>query len=570
MEHGLVTFPAWSGLSACITQVDSRSAWHRIGVAIFRRGFFHDQREPLYQLDRPQRMRLLSTTACCFQREVLRHFQFDETLQGYSLCEDWDFSLRAGQVFRFGAVPSVHVYHRRSSVNRIDSGELQRAVQASATYLWRRHRRHLADDLSYLWLCMGLRLQAWLLSVRPGVTRDSGASHSAEAELLLCCARTHRDHATADRLAKALGQNIDWPKLLRLGDAHGMLPLLYWHLSALRLGLVPSPMLQELRTHFERNHRRNLVMTAELIKFLKLFESHGIPAIPYKGPVLASVVYGNLALRQFSDLDFLLRKEDIHRAQAVLMSQTYQPQFVLKHARDVAFLQAESVFARADGMSTVELHWEITPRYFSFPLNPDRLWERLDSNWLAGAMVQSFAPEDLLLILCVHGAKHVWSRLEWLCAVAELIRTTPRLDWDKVLAQASALGSTRILLLGLLLGHNLLALPLPPNVMQRIGADKVAGVLAWQVREQMFINLDRVPDEFTRPLILFHLRVRERVWDRVHYCIRLALTPTVGDWTTLRLPTSLLPIYYFLRPLRLAVKGSLIVLRKATAPFAGA
>ena len=32
----------------------------------------------------------------------------------------------------------------------------------------------------------------------------------------------------------------------------------------------------------------------------------GIAAIPYKGPVLAAAVYGNLALRTFSDLDILV------------------------------------------------------------------------------------------------------------------------------------------------------------------------------------------------------------------------------------------------------------------------
>jgi hypothetical protein len=50
---------------------------------------------------------------------------------------------------------------------------------------------------------------------------------------------------------------------------------------------------------------------------------------------------------------------------------------------------------------------------------------------------------------------------------------------------------------------------------------------------------------------LFHLRVRDRMIDRVHYCQQRAITPNYRDWAALRLPPALAPLYYLLRPVRL-------------------
>ena len=59
----------------------------------------------------------------------------------------------------------------------------------------------------------------------------------------------------------------------------------------------------------------------------------------------------------------------------------------------------------------------VTPQHFL-----ERLWERVGRVPLGGNSVPSFAPEDMLLILCVYGSKHTWGRLKWVCDIAELIR----------------------------------------------------------------------------------------------------------------------------------------------------
>ena len=87
---------------------------------------------------------------------------------------------------------------------------------------------------------------------------------------------------------------------------------------------MPKPILEELREHFYANAGRNLFLAKELIKLLHLLESHEIPAIAYKGPMLAVSVYGNLAFRQFGDLDILVQERDYETARHLLMSQGFR------------------------------------------------------------------------------------------------------------------------------------------------------------------------------------------------------------------------------------------------------
>jgi hypothetical protein len=89
---------------------------------------------------------------------------------------------------------------------------------------------------------------------------------------------------------------------------------LYQSLNTTCPEAVPKANLAQLRNYFHANAQRNLFLTQELLKLLTLFKTNGISAIPYKGPVLAVAVYGNLALRQFGDLDILVHKRDVLRA----------------------------------------------------------------------------------------------------------------------------------------------------------------------------------------------------------------------------------------------------------------
>src|ERR1700674_2020415 len=126
---------------------------------------------------------------------------------------------------------------------------------------------------------------------------------SPELELLLACCSALPDRVGADGIQQIISQPFDWNRLLHLGEHHGVIPHIYRELR----GLAPQDELGALRRAYEENVRKSLRLSGELIRILRHLQSHGVGALPYKGPVLAQVLYGDVSQRQFSDLDILIR-----------------------------------------------------------------------------------------------------------------------------------------------------------------------------------------------------------------------------------------------------------------------
>lgn len=376
------------------------------------------------------------------------------------------------------------------------------------------------------------------------------AEQRPEARLLLACARTTADPAQSAAIRALLCRPIRWPELIALAEQHKVLPLLSRQLQAFP-DRVPPPVLEQLRDLAMGAARQSLFLTGALLNVLALFQSHGIDAIPLKGPLLATVAYGNLALRQFDDLDILVHTRDMLPARDLLIARGYQPLVQLSDRQAESYLRSQYVypFISGDGSTIVELHHDIRPRYFAFHLDPERLWTRLERLPLGGREVLNLSSEDLLLMLCVHGANHCWERLAWICDLAELIRARPDLDWPLLLDEARRSGGERMLLLGLLLARELLGAALPDLVTRRIAEDAALPQLLAATTAGLF----RDP---TQPLTAserarFHLRARERRRDRWQYCLYLLISPTEEDWTLQPLPAALTFLYALSRPLKL-------------------
>lgn len=374
----------------------------------------------------------------------------------------------------------------------------------------------------------------------------------AEAETLLCCARLHLDEATLARLKSAVDdESFDWAYLIRLAKRHALLPLLYKNLSAHCPSSVPEIYLNGMQSYIRQHSARNLLLTEELCRILKLFAAHNIKAVPYKGPLLSSQLYGNIFLRRFTDLDILIDRRDVNEAKELLLSQGYRDQYQLTSVQQAAFIESscEYVFVSADDRLTIEVHWKFVPRYFSLALAPEPMWPRLRRVPFNQLEVLSFAPEDLLLILCVNAGKDLWSKLGSLCDISELVKAHGDLNWEFVLEEAEKAGIRRLLLLGLSLAHRLLQTPLPEFISAKVEADSAIRALAIEVRERLFRE-DVAPRSFFQTA-RFLLRSRERRLDRIRFCNRLLRTPTPGDWAFVSLPDNLFFLYHLVRPLRI-------------------
>jgi hypothetical protein len=327
---------------------------------------------------------------------------------------------------------------------------------------------------------------------------------------------------------------------MRAAAQHGMTPLMFRRLCELPPGRVPQHVLHRLRESSQSVVWHNLSLAGELIKLLHLFEAHNIVALPYKGPTLAVAAYGDLSLRHFNDLDILMPKAHILPAKELLMSLGYLPQQQLAdHTAEVEHLEwdCQYNFVHPETDILIELHWRIRSRNFPFGSRFDDLCKRTSRTSLAGASVVTIAPEDLMIMLCVHGAKHRWERLNWICDIAHLMEQEESLNWPQIWEEAIRLKCERVLLLGTILACDLLGAQLPDVLRQHAQCDRVAQWLATQVRLALFQSINNVMsqdvtaggtfDAITPGAIqrfLFQLAVRKPLPSKVQFLTYLVRT----------------------------------------------
>jgi len=342
--------------------------------------------------------------------------------------------------------------------------------------------------------------------------------------------------------------------LLKSASRHGVMPLLYSSLSAFCPEAVPKAIMAKLKEQWRNNIAWNLLQTSELLTILSLFEAQGIVAVPFKGPALAALVYGDISMRQFVDIDILVDRKHLPPAKELLHSLGYRLYPPMSPARESAFLRSQFHYGFANPANEVlvELHCEITPEYLSFPLNLQKLRPRLERRTLAGKEIFNLPPEELLLIICVHAAKHFWERLGWICDTATMISAHPSMNWRNLTDLAGRLGAKRMLFLGLFLANALLGASIPKDLGQTVESEPGVRSLARQIRQRLFADINHPPSILDN--IFFFLKIRERWRDKIRYCLHTAFTPSVEDWTFVALPPVLCFLYYPIRPLRLLSK----------------
>ncbi|MCU1335644.1 MAG: hypothetical protein JWO19_1225 [Bryobacterales bacterium] len=377
----------------------------------------------------------------------------------------------------------------------------------------------------------------------------------AETELLVLCGRKTFGSREASLVDRTLERRLDWTFILNEGDRHCVLPLLHANLaSSGYLQRVPSDARRALQAAVRRIAGHNLALTGELIRILNVLAEEGIPAIPFKGPMVALAAYGDYSQRCFADLDILVDQVTLVRAREVIARSGYRPALALTPHEERAFLKNECAVQLRDKSRgfVVELHWRFSERNASVDLPLEDFRRRCGTILLAGVKVQSLALEDLLLYLCVHGAKHCWERLEWISCVAEIVARHPQLDWTAVKARAKAYRIERLVHLGLNLAQLLFCVSVPDNVRARLETDHAVlslsnSVLTWLFAERA------VPHYHQRAArYLFMLKTRERYADKLRIIWFSAIKPPHPDaeeW--INLPPQLSFLHRIFRPVRL-------------------
>jgi Uncharacterised nucleotidyltransferase len=377
-----------------------------------------------------------------------------------------------------------------------------------------------------------------------------------EFQLLLYCA-TSQPHA--GRIKDVVQEGISWQALVELAQQHGVRPILRQTLKSVCWDFVPQTIQHELEHFYRTSVQTSLLFGGEILRLLSAFQQNGIPLAAFKGAVLAELLYGDLALREFSDLDIIVHEADISKAEDILTAWGYQADFPDRDFRS-AFLsyQGQYAFRNQQTGLAVDLHWRLSSKGEAFPLKSEEIWSRLGQVTISGRTVPTLAQDDLALFLAAHGTKEGWRLLKWICDFAEVLRKYRDIDWAAVFDRAEQANSSRPLLLATLLASTLLDAPAAPELIDKARNNSAVRALA----EKAQLRMRRTAPEGELGTFLDGLNTHDRMTHRLSPIGTLLTTRTVGDHRAMPLPKSLWGLYYLTRPFRLATKAAEMILSR--------
>ena len=346
-----------------------------------------------------------------------------------------------------------------------------------------------------------------------------------EWTLLLEGAHPHPD---LNHLNELLRRPLDWPALLELAEEHRVLGLVAIQLRDARETAVPLGISQQLKGRHRAQVLFTLRLTAEMYRLLDCFAAAGVETLIIKGPVLSIRGYGDAGLRQYGDLDLIVRDRDILRVTELMMRLGYEPTVALSAIR-AKKIPGEYNFRQQGSQLLIEFHTERTFRYHPRPLPLERIFRRQTRVELDGHAIPALSAEDELVLICIHGAKHFWERLSYIADVAALV-SRHKLDWENVDVAAQEVGAERMVWLGLQLAQDVLGVSLTEDIHARLQSDAALPKLAAQITRRLPAAGSAPPGLLERAI--FRVRMHGKTFAALGYLLRLSFSPTEEDWAS--------------------------------------
>lgn len=372
-----------------------------------------------------------------------------------------------------------------------------------------------------------------------------------EDELLLCCARTNVNSQIKDKILFLIQKEMEWDYLLNSASRHRLLPLLYHNLNSICPELVPEDILGKLKDYFNVNVHKNLLLLSELSNILNSFYSNNLNVFTYKGITLAILAYGNIALRDFNDIDIFVNLNETKVAFRLLKKRGYRSvlPLMMKKGDLCSKYHRAQVFFNENRTSIIDIQWNLSFIYSKSNYLSHFSSKNLKKLQYNGFVFNTLKEEDLFLVLSIHNASHMWKSLSLIFDIGNLVLNC-NINWDIIILRATELKTKRILLINLLLINNFMDNIIPPKVLNKLLPDKKAKRIAIKIEKRLLTNKnDQV---FNDALLQF--QIREDLNCGLRDIMYLIFNPTEEDYQTVAIPNFLFCFYFLIRPFNLIKK----------------
>jgi hypothetical protein len=335
----------------------------------------------------------------------------------------------------------------------------------------------------------------------------------------------------------------DWPAVFAFAERSQVEAVALTNLAEIAADLLTPDIVAEARNRVIAARAQTLALTLVTGRIVKSLDRASITALVLKGPTIGVMGYGDPSLRRFNDIDLLVKRPDIPAAIECLIGEGFKRDYPA--SMDERLLAAEHAIELTNAGTKVELHTALVSRYLSVKFDRLGIWESAAKLECAGTQILTLPPDIQFLFLCVHGAKHEWMQLRWICDIAQLATRLSESDAARLLVGAQRLHATRLVEIALQLVHAVFgSLDLEASLSRIANASSSRGLVNY-VRERLEISetagsvylplLARVHPSL--PPLSFWLRSRERLVDRITCLLRVGSPLRLATTALARLRT---------------------------------
>jgi hypothetical protein len=272
------------------------------------------------------------------------------------------------------------------------------------------------------------------------------------------------------------------------------------------------------------------LIIGELREVLATLQEAAIPCIVLKGIALAERVYPNLAMRGMSDVDLMVRKEDLFRVDDRLSSLGYlsRDSSVAKAILNPAGYLASMEYRKNDPSPlNLHLHWHpvntsVPATMFAEQIDLNQLWEKAAMTQVADSQALMLCPEHMIIYLSEHALRigHSFDRLILVCDIFFAIRAFENsLDWDFIVAESRRFNLSRFVYHSLSIVEHYTALGIPDDCIAKLKPPDIS----WG--EKFFLSLQRDNRRISGSSYFVYLAMNRGVSEKIRFITRTFFPP---------------------------------------------
>jgi hypothetical protein len=295
---------------------------------------------------------------------------------------------------------------------------------------------------------------------------------------------------------------------------------------------VPAAYRQVLARRFQQNLISNLTLRAHLKQVLAKLNEADLDHLLLKGFALAEFLYPSLGMRGMSDVDLLVRRDDLGAVDLCLEEFGYRAVDT-----DVAgalrnpegYLSTMEYHRKDETPPILHIHWHpvntsVPADIFSPFFSVDRLWEKASVVHLDDVETRILSPEHLLLYLCEHALRvnHSFDRLILVYDIFQALTFHKNhIDWDAVIDESRTFHLSDLLYYGLAVVTLYTGPVVPGEVLEGLRPQKPS----WEQR--LFWLLQKRGLRIRGSSYLLYLAMHQGVGGKARLLMRTVFPPRI-------------------------------------------